>query len=121
MKIFYYTSHSKSVFYAFLDDLHSQNTEENQLPSQRLQWKFSPTAEKQRWVHELLNYVSRTSDEDLARGVSTEILGSEATDAGGVTVDVFRVAVQDFIASSKTFEGDTIKFLRNLSYYKQGT
>ena len=53
------------------------------------------------------------SDEDLAQDVFTEILGSVATDVSGVTVDIFRIVVQDFITSSKTFKGNTIKFLQN--------
>ena len=99
----------KNLFSTFLDSLRSQN---NQM-FQQLRWKFSAISEKQHWKNELLNYISRTSDEDLCRGVSTELIGSTAADAGGVAIDIFKVAVQDFISTSEAFEGDNSRFLRN--------
>ena len=75
--------------------------------------EISTASEKQRWWNELQDYVSQASDDDLKKGVVTELVGSMATDAGGVATEIFKVAVQDFITSSIAFEGDAVKFLQN--------
>ena len=70
-------------------------------------------SEKQYWKNELLNYISCTSDENLCWGVSTELINLTAADAGGITIDIFKVTVQDFISTSEAFKEDNSRFLWN--------